>query len=266
METLRMKLPGRVLAPVLPPLGVAALVVAAWHFSVVWTGTKVFPSPTAVVRGLGELVHRGVLVSYLLDSLRRVGVGAGLAVAVAVPLGGWMGWHRPTARTLNPVLQVLRPISPLAWMPLAIVFFGVGDRPTYFLIFLASVFPMTLASMSAVQGVPVLYLRAGRNFGLTPAALLRRVVLPATLPELLAGLRLTLGVAWLVLVAAEMLAVDSGLGYLILDARNAGKRYDLVVAGMLIIGGVGLLMDLAVRRMERLKPVRWGFREERRRT
>ena len=95
-----------------------------------------------------------------------------------------------------------------------------------------------------------MYRRAGRNFGLSPAALLTRVVLPAALPQILVGLRIALGIAWLVVVAAEMIAVDSGLGYLIIDARNAGKRYDLVVAGMLLIGVIGLALDLGIRRAE----------------
>ncbi|HZI15088.1 MAG TPA: ABC transporter permease [Myxococcus sp.] len=243
------------------PLMVGAAVVAAWHGAVVASGTRVFPSPSAVVRGLGELLGRGVLGAYVADSLRRVLTGTLLAVGVGLPLGSWLGWRRNVASALNPVIQLLRPISPLAWSPLAIVLLGVGERPTVFLIFLSAVFPVATAAMGAVQAVPELYLRAGRNFGLGPAGLWLRILLPATLPHLLTALRLTLGIAWVVVVAAEMLAVDSGLGYLILDARNAGKRYDLVVAGMVLIGLVGLALDAAVRRAERLRPVTWGFHE-----
>jgi NitT/TauT family transport system permease protein len=111
-----------------------------------------------------------------------------------------------------------------------------------------------------VQSVPKIYVRAGRNFGLSRSALFLRVVLPAALPRILLGLRVALGVAWLVVVAAEMIAIDSGLGYLIIDARNAGKRYDLVVAGILLIGVIGLALDLLMRSLEKLRPVRWGFR------
>ena len=119
-----------------------------------------------------------------------------------------------------------------------------------------------VATMNGVARVPTMYLAAGRNFGLSPSAQLWRVVLPAALPEILSGLRVALGIAWIVVVAAEMIAVDSGLGYLIIDARNAGKRYDLVVAGMVLIGSTGLLLDLLARRLERLKFLRWGFRAE----
>ncbi len=107
-----------------------------------------------------------------------------------------------------------------------------------------------------------LFRRAGRNFGLSPIALLARVVFPATLPSILVGLRIALGIAWLVVVAAEMIAVNSGLGYLVIDSRNSGKRYDLVVAAMILIGVIGLALDIGIRRLERLKSVRWGFRSE----
>jgi len=110
-----------------------------------------------------------------------------------------------------------------------------------------------------VQHMQPIYLRAARNFGLSRAQLFRRVVFPACLPQVLTGIRIALGVAWLVVVAAEMIAVNSGLGYLIIDARNAGKRYDLVVAGMVMIGLIGLALDLCVRRLEKFDEVRWGY-------
>jgi NitT/TauT family transport system permease protein len=108
--------------------------------------------------------------------------------------------------------------------------------------------------------VPIIFRRAGRNFGLSNLQLLRKVVFPAALPQILIGLRIALGIAWLVVVAGEMIAVDSGLGYLVIDSRNSGKRYDLVVAAMLIIGIMGLILDFAFRRLEKLKSVGWGFR------
>jgi NitT/TauT family transport system permease protein len=128
-----------------------------------------------------------------------------------------------------------------------------------FLIFLASVFPITVSATAAVQNLQPVYLRAARNFELGRLQLFRRVILPAALPQILTGVRIALGVAWLVVVAAEMIAVNSGLGYLIIDARNAGKRYDLVVAGMVVIGLIGLSLDLLVRRLERFEEVSWGY-------
>src|SRR5262249_18783542 len=159
----------------------------------------------------------------------------------------------------GPILEVLRPISALAWIPLAILWFGVGDLSSVFIIFLASLLPLVVATAHAVRGVSETHWNAGRNFGLGPADLARKVLYPAIVPQLLVGLRLSLGIAWLVVVAAEMIAVNSGLGFLIIDARNAGNRYDLVVAGMVSIGVIGLGLDALMRRFERVRSVAWGF-------
>jgi len=163
---------------------------------------------------------------------------------------------------LNPILQILRPISPLAWIPIAILWFGVGDLAAIFLIFVGCFFPLMLTAINAVQSIPAVYVNAGRNFGLSSASLVARVLYPAVVPNLIVGLRITLGIAWLVVVAAEMIAVSSGLGFLIVDARNAGNRYDLVIAGMLIIGLIGLLLDWGMRQMEKVKSFRWSYSED----
>jgi len=244
------------------PILASALLLALWHYSVVWSGTKVFPSPREVAKGIGELVRHHVLWRDILDSLRRVAAGFGAAVLLGVPLGLTLGWYPAANQVVNPVMQVLRPISPIAWIPVAIIFFGVGDHAAMFLIFLGAFFPIVLACISGVSNVPSVFRRAGRNFGLTAPQLLGKVLLPAALPQILIGLRIALGIAWLVVVAAEMIAVDSGLGYLVIDSRNSGKRYDLVVAAILMIGVIGLVLDLAVRRLEKLRSVRWGFRFE----
>jgi NitT/TauT family transport system permease protein len=163
---------------------------------------------------------------------------------------------------LNPLIQVFRPISPLAWIPISILWFGVGDMAAIFLIFLASFLPLTVTGINAVASIPTVYINAGRNFGLGNASLVYRVLYPAVLPQLIIGMRITLGIAWLVVVAAEMIAVNSGLGFLIVDARNAGNRYDLVVAGMVMIGIIGLLMDIGMRSLENIRALRWGYSED----
>jgi len=244
------------------PLLALGLLLAFWHYSVTWTATKVFPSPASVERGLVELLHKHVLWNDIADSLRRVGLGFGAAVLAGIPAGLVLGWYPALNQVVNPVVQILRPISPIAWIPVAILFFGVGDPSAVFLIFLAAFFPIVVACVSGVSSVPSIYRRAGRNFGLSPLRVLTRVVFPAALPQILVGLRIALGVAWLVVVAAEMIAVDSGLGYLVIDSRNSGKRYDLVVAAMLVIGMIGLALDTAFRRLEKIRSVRWGFRHE----
>ncbi|HLL18060.1 MAG TPA: ABC transporter permease [Rubrivivax sp.] len=244
---------------IVPPLIVIALVIGLWWLVVVQTQSVIFPTPWQVVSGALELVEDGTLWEHIGASLFRVGAGFGLALLVAVPLGLWMGWVGLAYRTLNPIFQMLRPISPIAWIPLAILWFGVGDLSPIFLIFMASVFPMVVQTTAGVHTIERRYLRAAANFGVSRSVLFRRVVIPAVLPEIIVGMRIGIGVAWLVVVAAEMIALRSGLGYLIMDSRNAGNRYDLVIASMVIIGAIGLLLDSSTRLLERLKTVRWRY-------
>jgi NitT/TauT family transport system permease protein len=241
------------------PVLVAVVLIGLWDVAVrYFSGNDLFPSPWQVALGIVELARKGLLLKYIVASLFRVTWGFLFAVLVGVPFGLLLGWFHRAYQAFNPMIQVLRPISPIAWIPLAILWFGVSDLAPIFLIFLASVFPITVSATAAVRNLQPVYLRAARNFGLSRWQLFRRVILPASLPQILTGLRIALGVAWLVVVAAEMIAVNSGLGYLIIDARNAGKRYDLVVAGMIIIGVIGLLLDMMVRRLERFQEVSWG--------
>jgi NitT/TauT family transport system permease protein len=241
------------------PFSAAAVLLVLWTLAAGRQTSGLFPNPLQVLLGLGELLSRGLLAKYVVASLFRVTWGYLLAVVTAIPLGLLLGWHRRGGQALNPLLQLLRPISPLAWIPISILWFGVGDVAAIFLIFLASFLPLVAAAMNAVGNVPTTLLRAGRNFGLSNPRLLRNVILPAALPQLIVALRISLGVAWLVVVAAEMIAVNSGLGFLIVDARNAGNRYDLVVAGMVMIGLIGLVLDVGIRQLEKMKALRWGY-------
>lgn len=241
------------------PGAVAAVFLLGWHLCVRLSGSELFPTPLEVARGIGELAQRGLLLKYVVASLFRVAWGFTFAVLIGVPAGLLLGWNARAFHAFNPLIQVFRPISPIAWIPLAILWFGVTDAAPIFLIFLASVFPITVSAISAVQNMQPVYLRAAQNFGLTRGELFRQVIFRASLPQIITGIRIALGVAWLVVVAAEMIAVNSGLGYLIIDARNAGKRYDLVVAGMVMIGLIGLVLDLLVRRLEKIDAVRWGY-------
>jgi NitT/TauT family transport system permease protein len=246
------------LRSVLPFTGLA-LFVLLWHVAVAMSPGTLVPSPLAAGKGIVELAEKGLLVRYVVASLFRVTWGYLAALIIAVPLGVWLGLWQRGEEAVNPILQLLRPISPLAWIPIAILWFGVGDVAAVFLIFLASLLPLTLTTVNAVHNIEGVHLAAGRNFGLTGRELVRSVVLPGILPQLIVGMRITVGIAWLVVVAAEMIAVNSGLGFLIIDARNAGNRYDLVVAGMILIGLVGVALDLLMRRLERLPGVRWGY-------
>lgn len=244
---------------IVSPLVTIGAFLLLWDGAVRLSGSTLFPNPLEVSRGLLELIQKGLLFKYIVASLFRVTWGFFLAVLVGVPFGLLLGWFRGAQAAFNPLIQAFRPISPIAWIPVAILWFGVSDAAPIFLIFLASVFPITVSSMAAVKSVQSVHLRAAQNFGLTDAQLFRQVILPATLPQIITALRISLGVAWLVVVAAEMIAVNSGLGYLIIDARNAGKRYDLVVAGMVVIGVIGWLLDLLMRQMERFQALKWAY-------
>lgn len=243
----------------LAPLAVAILLLAAWWAAVVVGESVIFPTPWRVVAGTLELVREGTLWDHIGASLFRVGVGFLLAIAVGVPLGLLMGWVKGAFTMLNPMVQILRPISPIAWIPIAILWFGVGDVSPIFLIFLSSVFPIVVQTIAGVHTIDRQYLRAAENFGVSRFKMFHQVVIPAVLPQIIVGMRVSLGVAWLVVVAAEMIALKSGLGYLIIDSRNAGNRYDLVIAGMIIIGLTGLMLDGAMRGLEKLKVVRWRY-------
>jgi NitT/TauT family transport system permease protein len=262
----RLKFNGAVIASIvekmkalLPPLAVLALLVGVWWLVVVRTGSVIFPTPLQVVTGTLELAADGTLWEHIFASLFRVGSGFALAAAIAIPMGLWIGRVPAAYVTLNPVFQILRPISPIAWIPLAILWFGVGNTSPIFLIFIAAVFPMIVQTAAGVHTIERRYLRAAENFGVSRTRLFRRVIVPAVLPDIIIGMRIALGVAWLVVVAAEMIALRSGLGYMIMDSRNAGNRYDLVIAGMIIIGVIGLTLDVMMRKLEGIESVRWRY-------
>lgn len=241
------------------PWILTALLVGLWWLAVAVSGSMVFPSPWQVVQGMVELVREGTLVQHVTASLFRVGVGYLLAASLAIPLGILMGWFAGAFVAFNPLIQLLRPISPIAWIPVAILWFGVGDVSPIFLIFLSSFFPMVVGTVAGVHTIEQQYIRAARNFDVKGLKLFRLVVLPGALPQVITGMRIGLGVAWLVVVAAEMIAINSGLGYLIIDSRNAGNRYDLVLAGMVMIGVIGLILDALMRHLEGLDQVRWRY-------
>jgi NitT/TauT family transport system permease protein len=245
----------------LRPVAFIAVLLIIWQAGVNRHPGQLLPGPWGVVRGIGDLLRHGLLLKYVVASLFRVTWGFLLAAVIAIPLGLTIGWYRRAEMTFNPLVQIFRPISPLAWIPIAILWFGVGDLAAIFLIFVGCFFPLLVTAMSAVHNVPSVYVNVGRNFGLGTAGFVYRVIYPAVVPQLIIGSRITMGIAWLVVVAAEMIAVNSGLGFLIIDARNAGNRYDLVIGGMVIIGAIGLLLDLGMRSLERVKSFRWGYSE-----
>src|ERR1700730_8562100 len=161
---------------ILLPLAVLLAVYFLWDRAVLLSGSDIFPRPYQVFLGIVELIQHGLLLKYVVASLFRVSIGFSLAVLVGVPLGLVLGWVRLAFLAFNPLIQILRPISPIAWIPIAILWFKVDDRAPIFLIFLSSLFPIIVAAMAAVQNIQPGYVRAAQNFGLTRLDLFRRVV------------------------------------------------------------------------------------------
>lgn len=240
----------------LPAAGLAGLAVI-WHLASRRYTPEQFPGPAQVASAYRELLQDGTLWSHLRVSLLRFASGYALALTLALPAGLLLGWWSRGLQALDPVFQVLRPISPIAWFPMAVLWFGVGDAPAVFIIALAGFFPLLLATVGAVRNVPHAYLRVAANFGASPLRVFGSILLPSALPGIAVGLRIALGAAWIHLVAGEMLGAQSGLGFLIVDARNF-LRTDLIVAGMLLIGACGLALDRALALAETRVRRAWG--------
>jgi NitT/TauT family transport system permease protein len=245
------------------PLGAYVGVLGLWQAmcSVGGWSDDVFPGPVATFAGLIELIAGGTLLQHAVASLFRVTLGFYIAVVTAVPIGIGLGRWAAGRLAFNSLIQFLRPISPLAWIPLAMLWFGIGDKPAVFLIFLSSFFPLLVSTMAAVQQIDQTYFRVAANFAFTRFETVRKVIVPAILPSVLPALRISLGVAWLVVVAAEMIAVKSGLGYLILDSRNA-LRMDYVLDAMIAIGAIGVVLDRLMGQLESLGGVAWGVQRQ----
>jgi len=217
----------------------------------------IFPGPVKVFLSMWELCLTGIMLKHTVASLFRVTIGFYLAVLFGIPLGILLGRWATAKQILNPLIQFLRPISPLAWIPIAMLWFGIGDKPAIFLIFLSSFFPLVVSTSVAVGSINPVYFQVASNFNLNRFETITKIVIPAVIPAIITALRITITIAWLVVVAAEMIAVQSGLGYLILDSRNA-LRMDYVMDGMIMIGIIGLYLDTLMRRMGSIESARWG--------
>jgi NitT/TauT family transport system permease protein len=219
---------------------------------------SLFPGPVDVARGLVEELRSGRLVDDAIASLFRVTAGFLLAVTVGVPVGLVIGYSARAREALLPTVNFFRSLSPLAWIPFAILWLGIGDPPAIFLIFMAAVCPIVLSTSAAVANIPSVYFRVAGDLGLQRAALLNRLILPAIAPQVITALRVAAGLSWLVVVAAEMIAGTDGLGFAVWDARN-GLRIDLLGAAMVVIGTIGMLLDRLLVRLTLLPSVRWGY-------
>jgi ABC-type nitrate/sulfonate/bicarbonate transport system permease component len=214
------------------------------------------PSPLEIFYGFGGLALEGMppghlLHKHILYSLVRVGLGFGMAAALAVPLGLLMGWSDKIRRFFRPVLEVIRPIPPLAWIPIAILWFGIGIPSAAFIIFLGAFFPILLNTISGVLAINPTLVEAALSLKAREKDIFFKVLLPGSIPSIFVGLRIAVGIGWMTLVAAEFTGVREGygLGYMIMTARDI-QRPDEILAGMLVIGLIGLLIDVVLRKVE----------------
>jgi NitT/TauT family transport system permease protein len=191
-------------------------------------------------------------------SLFRVAVGFVLAVVLGVPAGLLLGHSSRARQAFLPLVNFFRSLSPLAWIPFAILWLGIGDPPAIFLIFMAAFFPIVLSTAAAVASIPSVYFRVADDLGIAGSRLLREVTLPAIAPQVITALRVTAGLSWLVVVAAEMIAGRDGLGFAVWDARN-GLRIDLLAAAMVVIGVIGAALDRLLVQLTKIPSVRWGY-------
>lgn len=202
------------------------------------------PGPVVVVEAFRQLLADGSLQRHLAISLQRVVLGYGLSVALALPLALLFGLLPRLRALIEPALEFLRQIPPLALLPLLILWLGIGEVQKIGVIILSCFFPIFLGALGGIAQADPRLIEVGRACGLSNTEILRRIVLPGSLPALIVGLRIGLGYSWRALVGAELIASSSGLGYMIIDAQNLA-RTDIVLVGVLVIGVLGLLADSA---------------------
>lgn len=216
------------------------------------------PSPGAVFASFKEEIAAGRLFNDIVASLWRVTVGFVISAVLGIPLGLWLGQHVNARKALVPILNFFRFLSPLAWIPFAILWFHIGDKPAVFLLFMATFFPLVLSTMSAVASIPSIYFRVAKDYNYKGLELLTKVTFPAVLPQIITAMRVSYGIAWVVIVASEMVGCQDGLGYGIWDARN-GLRLDTAVCYMIVIGLLGMAMDRLLAQLSKMPTVRWGY-------
>ena len=242
------------------PVATGMAILACWSLvcSLHFFSSSALPSPVEVVSGFSEEVRSGRLVADVAASLYRVGIGVVLGTLAAVPFGLLLGYYQWPRAALMPAVNFFRSLSPLAWIPFAILWFGIGDAPVIFLILMPAFFTLTLATAAAVANIPEVYFRVAADYDISRIALLRKITFPAALPQIITALRLTAGIAWMVVVAAEMVSGKDGLGFAVWDARN-GQRADLLVCNMIVIGVIGVMLDRLLQCLTTLPSVRWGY-------
>jgi len=231
-------------------LGFPVLLVFLWHYAVALTGTRLIPTPRQVAVMMYDFSFGGVyddafsatILTHIWKSMQRVYGGFFLAALIGIPLGLMIGRIKFLRELLDPTINLLRPIPVTAWLPLSMIFFGLGPNAAVFLVFLGAFYPILLNTVFGVRSVDVRLFEAAAMLGCEGSAMFRQVVLPASLPAIFNGLRIAHGFAWILIVVGEMTGVPTGLGSVVMDGRTL-SRTDLVVTGMIVIGACGFVTD-----------------------
>lgn len=241
-------------------IGMVVLILV-WQLICMVSGIEeaLFPSPKTVALALMELIKAGTLFEHIGVSLGRFAVGYLFAIIPAIILGMFLGRMPVIWSIIDPIVQVLRPISPVAWSPFIVLWFGIGNMPAIVIIFIAAFFPVLLTTVNGVRKVDEDYLKIAKNLEIGQLKLLYKVIFPATFPSIVSGLHLALGTSWVFLVAGEMVGAQSGLGFLIVDSRNTLNLAN-VLAGIATIGVTGFILDQCITFFEKWVGKQWGIR------
>lgn len=239
---------------------ILAIILTVWSLIAASStvNAKFIPSPLTVLKSFLQEAGNGRLFNDIVASLFRVSLGYLLGVVTAVPFGLLLGHYKVWQTATLPFVNFFRNLSPLTWIPFAILWFGIGDLSVIFLIFMTVFFPLVLATIAAVAAIPKVYFRVAQDHDFTSFQTLTQVTFPAILPELVTALRVTAGISWLVVVAAEMIAGSDGLGYAVWDARN-GLRIDLLIVEMIVIGIIGITIDRVLRQLSKNPRISWSY-------
>jgi sulfonate transport system permease protein len=233
-------------------VGLSIALLAAWQglFHLGYLNPVLLPAPSQIALTFRDLLKSGALAHHIGISVLRVLEGFGIAALLGLGLGVAIGLSRTLDRLTDLIIQVVKPIPPIAWIPLAILWFGIGEQSKVYIIFLGAFFPIVINTIDGIRQTDHKFVEVARILVVPRSRFVRQVVIPGALPAIMTGLRVGLMVAWMCVVAAELIAASSGIGYLIMDARQLSQS-DVVLVGMLTIGVIGKLMDSLIKRLER---------------
>ena len=233
---------------------VLAFVILIWHIF----SSELIPSPMQILDAFRLIIDNNSLQIGIIDSLYRYGIGLILGVIFGVIIGFIFGYNPKFAQAFDPLFNILRPISPIAWVPIILIIFGIGDLPTIFIIAYSVFFPMVLLSTKAIKDLPGQLILVAKNFGASKLQIFTGVIIPSSFLSLISSLKLAAALAWINLVVGEMLGAQTGLGYMIIDSRNQ-LRIDILIATIITIGIIGMIINTIFGYIEKVVSRRYGY-------